>query len=92
MAVLPKPKLIIYISRFKKFLNLTPTLKIRPKGQKIKMAPNRSELKINKFYNGRNRSRVFYNTLTWPFLWVRYGSNTVLGSTNIAYLNSDFGF
>ena len=46
----------------------------------------------NKFYNGRNRSRDFYNTLTWPFLWVRYGSNTVLGSTNIAYLNSDFGF
>ena len=35
-AVLPKPKLIDYISRFQKmFLNLTPTPNIAPKDKKI---------------------------------------------------------
>ena len=60
--------------------------------EKVRLTVYDTNAADNKFYNGRNRSRDFYNTLTWPFLWVRYGSNTVLGSTNIAYLNSDFGF
>ena len=52
MVILPKPELIIYISRFKNILNLTQTPKIGLKGKKKKKKrwpPNRAELKTEGF-------------------------------------------
>ena len=46
-AVLTKPKVIVYISRSKKMLKLTPVSKIAPKGPKrAKKAPNGAKSKM----------------------------------------------
>ena len=49
-AVLTKPKVIVYISRSKKMLKLTPVSKIAPKAQKgrkrLQMEPNQKHKKI----------------------------------------------
>ena len=49
MAVLPKPKLIVYIGRSQKVFKLTSTTKIAPKDPKnAKRDPNVAELKTNR--------------------------------------------
>ena len=53
-AVLPKPKLIVYFGRSqKKFLNLTPTPKIAPKGPK-------SAQKSPKFGQSKNKKGLHF--------------------------------
>ena len=65
-AVLPKPKLTVYIRRSpKKFLSLTPTPKPAPKGsKKCQKGPNCGQIKHKKmglyFHTINHASQVFF--------------------------------